>query len=91
MDPSAPMTQVANHALAPISLAGLTAIVTGFITPAIGFLGACAVLFWYCLQIYKDSTVQLWLRTRRLRRIEVAKKLLAHLEARERAELHKGD
>jgi len=52
-------------------------------------VAALAAFVWYCICIYQSATVQLWLKTRRLRKIASLKKKLATIEARERAEVHK--
>lgn len=59
--------------------------IPGIITVIVGLLAMTL----YAIQIYESNTVQLWLRTRRLRHIARAKANLAKLEAQESAELRK--
>ncbi len=76
----------------PLAWTGHSLSTAAILGSLFGFLpgvAAGAAFIWYCICIYQSQTVQLYLHTRRLRKMAALKSKLARLAARESAEVHK--
>ena len=78
------LSHIVGHVVSAVALIGSFA----GLLPALAGLVA---LVWYAIQIYESSTVQLWIRTRRARKIAHYIKRIHELEAQSKVALAKTD